>query len=118
EKESLKVLERPDMREKLVQSGFEVQAKDGKTHMARVAKEVPMFRDIVAQAGIQKLRGGGYGLSLTHPARRTSEPPRSAQRRRTSPSRRRSCSSAATTCRNGRPATGPCPGRKTRWCWR
>ena len=59
EKESLKVLERPDMREKLVQSGFEVQAKDGKTHMARVAKEVPMFRDIVAQAGIQKLRGGG-----------------------------------------------------------
>jgi tripartite-type tricarboxylate transporter receptor subunit TctC len=59
EKESLKVLERPDMREKLVQSGFEVQAKDGKTHMARVTKEVPMFRDIVAQAGIQKLKGGG-----------------------------------------------------------
>jgi tripartite-type tricarboxylate transporter receptor subunit TctC len=59
EKEALKVLERPDLRDKLVQSGFEVQAKDGKTHMARVMKEVPMFRDVIAQAGIQKLKGGG-----------------------------------------------------------
>lgn len=59
ERESLKVLQRPDLREKLVQSGFEVQARDGKAHMARVAKEVPMFRQIIAQAGIQKLKGGG-----------------------------------------------------------
>ena len=43
------------MREKLAQSGFEVQAKTGKEHMARVAKEVPLFRDIIAQAGIKKL---------------------------------------------------------------
>jgi hypothetical protein len=33
--------------------GFEVQAKDGKGHMARVAKEVPMFRAIISQAGIK-----------------------------------------------------------------
>ena len=31
------------------------RAKDGKGHMARVAKEVPMFRDIITQAGIKKL---------------------------------------------------------------
>ena len=59
ETESLKLLARPDMRDKLVQSGFAVQAKDGKAHMARVAREVPMFRDIIAQAGIQRLKGGG-----------------------------------------------------------
>src|SRR5262245_42983279 len=51
EKVSLDILNRPDMREKLAKSGFEVQAKDCKGHMARVAKEVPMFRDIIAQAG-------------------------------------------------------------------
>ena len=43
------------MRERLTESGFEVTAKDGKGHMARIAKEVPMFRDIIIQAGIKKL---------------------------------------------------------------
>ena len=43
------------MRQRLTQAGFEVTAKDGKGHMARVAKEVPMFSDIIAQAGIKKL---------------------------------------------------------------
>jgi hypothetical protein len=33
-----------------------VQAKTGKEHMARVAREVPMYRNIVAQAKIEKLR--------------------------------------------------------------
>lgn len=55
EKESLAILARPEMREKLIQSGFAVQAKDGKGHMARVAKEVPMFKEVIAQAGIKKL---------------------------------------------------------------
>jgi tripartite-type tricarboxylate transporter receptor subunit TctC len=55
EKASLEILQRPEMREKLLQQGFEVQAKDGKGHMARVAKEVPMFRDIIAQAGIKQM---------------------------------------------------------------
>jgi tripartite-type tricarboxylate transporter receptor subunit TctC len=57
EKETLAVLGRPEMREKLSKSGFQVQAKDGKGHMARVTKEVPMFREIVNQAGIKQLRG-------------------------------------------------------------
>lgn len=56
EKETLAILRRPDMRAKLEQSGFDVQAKDGKAHMERVAKEVPMFGDIITQAGIKKLQ--------------------------------------------------------------
>lgn len=55
EKAALDILNKPDMRAKLTQSGFDVTALDGKGHMARVAKEVPMFRDIITQAGIQKL---------------------------------------------------------------
>ncbi len=43
------------MKQRLTKSGFEVTAKDGKAHMARVTKEVPMFREIIAQAGIKKL---------------------------------------------------------------
>jgi tripartite-type tricarboxylate transporter receptor subunit TctC len=57
EKECLAVLARPEMREKLSKSGFLVQARTGAGHMARVAKEVPMFRDIITQAGI-KIQGG------------------------------------------------------------
>ncbi len=55
EKVTLEILNRPEMRAKLTQSGFAVTARDGKGHMARVAKEVPMFRDIIAQAAIKKL---------------------------------------------------------------
>ena len=47
--------ETTDMREKLAQSGFQVQAKTGAEHMARVAKEIQMFRDIIKQAGIKQL---------------------------------------------------------------
>jgi tripartite-type tricarboxylate transporter receptor subunit TctC len=57
ESECLKALQRPELRNKLVDAGFEVQAKDGKTHMARVAREVPMYGEIIASAGIGK-RGG------------------------------------------------------------
>jgi tripartite-type tricarboxylate transporter receptor subunit TctC len=52
---ALDILRRQDMREKLTQAGFEVTAKTGKEHMARVAKEVPMFAEIIGQAGIKKL---------------------------------------------------------------
>jgi tripartite-type tricarboxylate transporter receptor subunit TctC len=55
EKVALDILHKPGMRQKLTQAGFEVTARDGNGHMQRVAKEVPMFRDIITQAGIKKL---------------------------------------------------------------
>jgi tripartite-type tricarboxylate transporter receptor subunit TctC len=55
EKVALDILNKPTMRQRLTEAGFEVTARDGKGHMARVAKEVPMFRDIIAQAEIKKL---------------------------------------------------------------
>jgi tripartite-type tricarboxylate transporter receptor subunit TctC len=55
EKSALAVLAKPDMREKLTQAGFEVTARDGKGHAERIAKEVPMYSGIIAQAGIKKL---------------------------------------------------------------
>jgi tripartite-type tricarboxylate transporter receptor subunit TctC len=55
EKVALEILNRPDMRQRLTDAGFEVTARDGKGHMERVAKEVPMFRDIIVEAGIKKL---------------------------------------------------------------
>ena len=58
EKETLAILARKEVREKLVASGFQVQARDGKGHMARVAKEVPMFKDIITGAGIKLPKGG------------------------------------------------------------
>jgi tripartite-type tricarboxylate transporter receptor subunit TctC len=57
EKATLAILAQPEMRERLSKSGFQVQGRDGKGHMDRVAKEVPMFRELISQAGI-KLRGG------------------------------------------------------------
>src|SRR6266550_6000340 len=54
EKVALDILAKPDMRQRLTQAGFEVTAKDGKSHMERLAKEVPMFSEIIAQAGIKK----------------------------------------------------------------
>ena len=53
EKGTLAILNKPAMRDKLMQSGFQVQAKTGKAHMERVTKEVAMFRDIIQQAGIK-----------------------------------------------------------------
>jgi tripartite-type tricarboxylate transporter receptor subunit TctC len=55
EKVALDILAKPDMRERLTKAGFEVTARTGRGHMERVAKEVPMFRDIIIQAGIKKL---------------------------------------------------------------
>jgi hypothetical protein len=55
ERDTLASLNRPDIRDKLAQSGFQVEAKDGKSHMARIAREVPMFRELISQAGIKKL---------------------------------------------------------------
>jgi hypothetical protein len=38
-----------------VNSGFLVQAKSGEEHMARLVREVPMFRDIIKRAGIKAM---------------------------------------------------------------
>jgi tripartite-type tricarboxylate transporter receptor subunit TctC len=55
EKTALDILAKPDMRQKLTAAGFDVTAKTGKGHMERVAKEVPMYKKIIADAGIAKL---------------------------------------------------------------
>jgi tripartite-type tricarboxylate transporter receptor subunit TctC len=55
EKTALDILNKPEMKARLTKAGFEVTAKDGKGHMARIQKEVPMFREIIPQAGIKKL---------------------------------------------------------------
>jgi tripartite-type tricarboxylate transporter receptor subunit TctC len=55
EKVSLDILHRPEMREKLTKSGFDVQAKDGKAHMERIKRETAMYKDIIEKAGIKKM---------------------------------------------------------------
>jgi tripartite-type tricarboxylate transporter receptor subunit TctC len=55
EKVSLGILAKKDIQEKLTKAGFEVTAKTGKGHMERVAKEIPMFKKIIEDAGIKKL---------------------------------------------------------------
>jgi tripartite-type tricarboxylate transporter receptor subunit TctC len=55
EKVCLDILAKPDFKKKLVEAGFDVTAKDAKGHAARIAKEIPMFKKIIADSGIQKL---------------------------------------------------------------
>jgi len=55
EKTILDIVAKPDVKTKLIEAGFDITAKDGKGHGARIAKEIPMFKDVIAQAGIQKL---------------------------------------------------------------
>lgn len=53
EKAALAALAKPAVRDGLLKRGFTVTAKTGKGHMERVAKEVPMFKKIIADAGIK-----------------------------------------------------------------
>jgi tripartite-type tricarboxylate transporter receptor subunit TctC len=55
EKETLKVLSTPEMKEKLYAAGFQVRAKGADAAWARVTREIDLFRGIIEQAGIQKL---------------------------------------------------------------
>jgi tripartite-type tricarboxylate transporter receptor subunit TctC len=55
EQEVIGILKRPDMQARLAKSGFDVKAKAGQEHMARISREVPMYTDIIKQAGINKL---------------------------------------------------------------
>jgi hypothetical protein len=43
------------MKEKLYQAGFLVRPKGADAAWARVTKEITMFKEIIDQAGIQKL---------------------------------------------------------------
>jgi tripartite-type tricarboxylate transporter receptor subunit TctC len=53
EKTALAALSKPELRKKLTDAGFEVTARNGEAHMARIEKEVPMFKKIIAEAGIK-----------------------------------------------------------------
>jgi tripartite-type tricarboxylate transporter receptor subunit TctC len=53
EKATLTALNKPEIRARLLASGFTVTAKTGKGHMERIEKEVPMFKKIIAEAGIK-----------------------------------------------------------------
>jgi tripartite-type tricarboxylate transporter receptor subunit TctC len=55
EAETLKVLATSDMKDKLYKAGFQVRAKGADAAWARVTKEIDMFKQIIDQAGIQKL---------------------------------------------------------------
>ena len=55
EKATLNILSDPGMQALLVKSGFNVEARGSKGHAERIAKEVPMYRDIIGQAGIAKI---------------------------------------------------------------
>jgi tripartite-type tricarboxylate transporter receptor subunit TctC len=51
----LGIIAKPDMQKKLTDAGFEITALDGQGHAARIAREVPMFKDVIEKAGIKKL---------------------------------------------------------------
>jgi tripartite-type tricarboxylate transporter receptor subunit TctC len=55
EQETLKVLGTAEMKEKLYQAGFLVRPKGADAAWTRVTKEITMFKEIIDQAGIQKL---------------------------------------------------------------
>ncbi|HET7805854.1 MAG TPA: tripartite tricarboxylate transporter substrate binding protein [Pseudolabrys sp.] len=55
ETETLKVLGTAEMKEKLFKAGFQVRAKGAKDAWTRVTKEIDMFKNIIDQAGINKL---------------------------------------------------------------
>jgi tripartite-type tricarboxylate transporter receptor subunit TctC len=55
ERETLKVLATPDMKQKLFKAGFLVRAKGAAAAWARVTKEIGMFKTIIDQAGIPKM---------------------------------------------------------------
>jgi len=55
EAEILKVLNAPDMKEKMFKAGFQVKPKGAKDAWARVTKEIDIFKEVVEKSGMQKL---------------------------------------------------------------
>jgi tripartite-type tricarboxylate transporter receptor subunit TctC len=55
ERETLKVLAMPEMKDKLYRAGFQVRVKGADAAWARVTKEIELFKQIIDQAGVKKL---------------------------------------------------------------
>jgi len=55
EKEILKVLSTPEMKDRMYKSGFSVRPEGAKAAWTRVTKEIGMFKEIIEQAGIKKI---------------------------------------------------------------
>jgi tripartite-type tricarboxylate transporter receptor subunit TctC len=55
ERETLKVLSTPEMKEKLLKAGFLVRPKGADAAWARVTKEIDLYKSVIEQAGIPKL---------------------------------------------------------------
>jgi tripartite-type tricarboxylate transporter receptor subunit TctC len=55
ERETLKVLSTPDMKEKLLKAGFLVRPKGAEAAWARVMKEIDVYKSVIDQSGMQKL---------------------------------------------------------------
>ncbi|MBN8920251.1 MAG: tripartite tricarboxylate transporter substrate binding protein [Rhizobiales bacterium] len=53
EKAAIDALNQADLRARVMKAGFSVRARTGAEHMARLQREVPMFREIVRSAGIK-----------------------------------------------------------------
>jgi len=52
-KELALILNRPDIREKFVKAGLPVVAEGPEVFRARIAREVPMYKDIIDKAGLK-----------------------------------------------------------------
>ena len=55
EQTALGILAKQKMKKKLTEACFEITASDAKGHAARIAKEAPMYKKIIEDAGIKKL---------------------------------------------------------------
>ena len=52
-KELTLILNQPDVREKFVKAGLPVVAEGPEVFRARIAREVPMYKDIIDKAGLK-----------------------------------------------------------------
>jgi tripartite-type tricarboxylate transporter receptor subunit TctC len=52
-KEVLAIMRKPDVRQKMLKASFEVRPEGPEALAARIAREVPMWKDIVDKAGIK-----------------------------------------------------------------
>jgi tripartite-type tricarboxylate transporter receptor subunit TctC len=55
EKETVKVLSTPQMKERMYKSGFTVRPEGAKQAWARVTHEIGMFKEIIEKAGVKKM---------------------------------------------------------------